>query len=285
MTIQRPTGEDVAQLISSLRKEASIQSESELSSVVNNTGVCDSNVGNSLNVGAGRDRQIGLVGYPGGSTKAAGMGIKDILKYINHTNSNSRLNRLTKARLLNLFRRQYLKKAVVNLTGKTISTQLTKILEKGVKIIPTKKYSSKQLVSSAIERIRRRMYLDFYFSNKVTNYQPHPFRGPSTWIPPKPLNGNADKFSNCIEKRIHQSITSSARMSKHNLTKIDITNLRSMGNNSNWVIKQADKGGALVVWGKYAYLKEVERQLSDNVFYEPCEADEITNLTSELASF
>ena len=67
-------------------------------------------------------------------------------------------------------------------------------------------------------------------------------------------------------------------MSKHNLTKIDMRNLRSMGNNSNWVIKQANKGGALVIWGKYAYLKEVERQLSDNVFYEPCEADEITTL-------
>ena len=33
------------------------------------------------------------------------------------------------------------------------------------------------------------------------------------------------------------------------------------------------------------FLKEVERQLSDKVFYEPCEADEITNITSELASF
>ena len=89
----------------------------------------------------------------------------------------------------------------------------------------------------------------------MTNYQPRPFRGPSTWIPPKPLNGNVDKFLNCIEKRVHQSITLSSRMSKHNLTEIDMRILRSMGNNSNWVIKQADKGGALVVWGKYAFFE------------------------------
>ena len=134
----------MAQLISSLRKKASIQSESELSSVVNNTVVCNYNVGNSLNVGAGRDRQIGPVGYPGGSTKAAGMGIKGILKNVNHTNCNSRLNRLTKARLLNLFRRRYLRKAMVNLTGKTISIQLTKVLRRGLSLFPSKKYSSKK---------------------------------------------------------------------------------------------------------------------------------------------
>lgn len=35
------------------------------------------------------------------------------------------------------------------------------------------------------------------------------------------------------------------------------------------IIKKADKGGAIVVWGKDMYVKEANRQLNNTDFYQP----------------
>eukprot|EP00061_Rhincodon_typus_P000479 g11839.t1 len=47
----------------------------------------------------------------------------------------------------------------------------------------------------------------------------------------------------------------------------------SIRSNSNFVIKPADKGGAVVVWHTDLYLVEAERQLSDTSSYLPLDHD------------
>ena len=47
-----------------------------------------------------------------------------------------------------------------------------------------------------------------------------------------------------------------------------ITLMRSLQNDRSVVIKPADKGSAVVVWDRTDYLKEAERQLSDDKTYE-----------------
>ena len=44
--------------------------------------------------------------------------------------------------------------------------------------------------------------------------------------------------------------------------------MRSLQNDGSVVINPADKGSAVVVWDKTDYLKEAERQLSDEKTYE-----------------
>ena len=44
--------------------------------------------------------------------------------------------------------------------------------------------------------------------------------------------------------------------------------MRSLQNDRSVVIKPADKGSAVVVWDRNDYLKEAERQLSDEKIYE-----------------
>ena len=53
------------------------------------------------------------------------------------------------------------------------------------------------------------------------------------------------------------------RYHKLNLTANERDVLASLLNNSDLVIKPADKGGAVVVWCKDLYLLEGQRQLSD----------------------
>ena len=58
-----------------------------------------------------------------------------------------------------------------------------------------------------------------------------------------------------------------------NLSKEEQQALKTLKNSSDIVIKEADKGGAIVIWGREDYCNEANRQLADKEVYEPVEAD------------
>ena len=58
------------------------------------------------------------------------------------------------------------------------------------------------------------------------------------------------------------------KVTNYNLSKEEHLTLRSLQNDRSVVIKPADKGTAVVVWDRNDYLKEAERQLSDEKTYE-----------------
>ena len=57
-----------------------------------------------------------------------------------------------------------------------------------------------------------------------------------------------------------------------NLSKEEQQALKILKNSSDIIIKEADKGGAIVVWGRKDYCNEAYRQLNDKEVYEPVEA-------------
>ena len=57
-----------------------------------------------------------------------------------------------------------------------------------------------------------------------------------------------------------------------NLSKEEQQALKILKNSSDIIIKEADKGGAIVVWGREDYCNEAYRQLNDKEVYEPVEA-------------
>ena len=60
---------------------------------------------------------------------------------------------------------------------------------------------------------------------------------------------------------------------KDNLTPEERAALISLRQRADFVIKPADKGGAVVVWDRNLYQQEAERQLSDTTFYEKIDRD------------
>ena len=58
------------------------------------------------------------------------------------------------------------------------------------------------------------------------------------------------------------------KATNYNLSKEEYLALGSLQNGGSVVIKPADKGSAVVVWDRTDYLKEAERQLSDEKTYE-----------------
>lgn len=55
-----------------------------------------------------------------------------------------------------------------------------------------------------------------------------------------------------------------------------------MAANENIIIKRADKGGAVVVWGRDQYITEAMRQLDNCEYYEPLLSNPIEQMKTEL---
>ena len=57
--------------------------------------------------------------------------------------------------------------------------------------------------------------------------------------------------------------------------------IRSLADDKNIIIKKADKGSCIVIWGRDDYLMEAEKQLSDKKVYQGVSNGE--NILSKLA--
>ena len=141
-----------------------------------------------------------------GDRLGSNLGIKGILRWIDHRSRNSRYLINTKTKLLKLYNRKCLKRAVVNLTWHPINKAITSVIQRGIKFVPTIHKVEKDSADNAFVRWRHRMYLDYFFAHGISNNKPHPFKGPSNWQPPVPSNSNVVKYLNNIKRRIHSHI-------------------------------------------------------------------------------
>ena len=69
-----------------------------------------------------------------------------------------------------------------------------------------------------------------------------------------------------------------------NLTPVERTALQNLRYNEDIIIKPADKGSAVVVMDKSAYIQEAERQLSDDRFYNKSDKDPTKQFSDEITN-
>ncbi len=90
-----------------------------------------------------------------------------------------------------------------------------------------------------------------------------------------------EPYLNTYIDKLRQEITDETlhnrRFQRNNLTKRERAALKRLSNNTDIIIKPADKGGATVIMNTEDYVKEAKRQLDNEVFYKRVERD----LTSE----
>jgi len=63
-----------------------------------------------------------------------------------------------------------------------------------------------------------------------------------------------------------------------NLTKEEFAAIKSLKDDHSIIIKEADKGSAIVVWDRNDYLQEAEKQLEDREVYEEISGDVVSPL-------
>lgn len=157
------------------------------------------------------------------------------------------------------------------------------MLNLGLKFVPNKSTDYAKLKIEAMEFFRKiRLQAHFANNEPPMNNEATGFRNKSKFIPvqniPKQIYAFEQTVLSSISKLeknkrfIHRNINSKQQVAIQNL-KLD----------STVVIKQADKGGAVVVWPTEMYLKEGRSQVNNQMWYRPIKEDPVTLIQDIIA--
>ena len=170
-------------------------------------------------------------------------------------------------------------KMTINLSSYTTTDTETRLLDKGLLFIPTIKTLPVDDILTARDKLVRNLKLKAHFKNDDNNYDPKvkKFVLPSKWEP------NWSKLPDDVKNTISSINISTHTLlqelpcntegdillyPKNNLTLDESKALNNLKNNSNIIIKSADKGGALTILDRDAYIEEAYRQLNDPKYYK-----------------
>ena len=139
---------------------------------------------------------------------------------------------------------------VFNLSKKVLPDMEIKILKKGLDYVPIQNKINEPELRRDFEDFARRMRLKWYFRNEPSysfNERPS-FTTTSSWKPPKG-NPSLELFLSQIEKELFEVCKSNLGYS--NFSKEEWQCMRLLANDKSIVIKKADQGSCVDVWGLY----------------------------------
>ena len=174
--------------------------------------------------------------------------------------------------------------SVVNLSRRELSEEDVSLLSKGLKFSPTPTDIDKAQLKSDIDAYKRRMRLRWHFRNNEDNFTPdnnNQFKVKSTWQPPKD-DPVLENYLSLLEEEVMSVSPEGKNFS--NLSSSEQLSLKQLKSDRNIVIKEADKGSAVVVWDRGDYISEANRQLDDRKVYEEVEVDPSVNLGKTINS-
>ena len=169
---------------------------------------------------------------------------------------------------------------VVNLSDKNLSEDQIKLLSKGLKFSPTPRDIDKGQLKADVDAFKRRIRLSWYFKDEEnSDYDPDAFYVISGWNPPRADN-ILETYLSLLEKEV-LSVSPEGR----NFSNLSFGERQALGelkSDKTIVIKEADKGSAVVVWDRQDYVAEANRQLSDSGVYEELDRDPTAEVEAEI---
>ena len=147
-----------------------------------------------------------------------------------------------------------------------------------------------ELDRSAIKRdfkeFSRKIKCKAYFLSGIFNEEGglgfRQFREKSTW---RPSVNELDPVINVYLKQLEARVGEIDERGRNysNLLSDEQDALKRLKGYRDIVIKEADKGGAVVVWGRSDYCEEAYRQLGDNQVYELIDTDPLEKVKIIIA--
>lgn len=141
-------------------------------------------------------------------------------------------------------------------------------MNRGLSFIPTIDIYKNQRMQLQLDlqNYHRRIKLAAYFQNTNKQDPPH-FLAPSIWTPPE--HKLPPEITSLVKKDI-KDFNKYFKLceEKPNLTEEEKKALEQLIKNRHIVIKQADKGSAVVIMSRDQYILEANRQLQDRTYYE-----------------
>ncbi|XP_060556022.1 uncharacterized protein LOC132716717 [Ruditapes philippinarum] len=156
------------------------------------------------------------------------------------------------------------------------------ILCRGLSFCPTPRKTDKIELQRDLLLFDRRMRLKHYFTDTTYN-NPDPFTQSSGWKPPAGKSMNLDAFLSIVH---HDILTiKQSPNTNYNITPDEYLAITKLQQNKDIIIKQADKGGAIVILNKSDYIVEGLRQLNDKITYRTTPYDLTNKSTREINNF
>ena len=152
---------------------------------------------------------------------------------------------------------------IVNLSSQKLNETEIKLLGKGLKFTP---HPKRQIHKNwqKISEFTRKYRLVEYFEG-MEHDDEFLVRNKSNFVPP---NGREQLLDNFVENTINIPLEAQDKSKiKRNINSSDQNALSSLANDSNIIIKQADKGGATVIMDKPFYQEQIENMLFNTEYY------------------
>lgn len=170
------------------------------------------------------------------------------------------------------------KNFVLNLSNRKLSDTEYILLSKGLKFVPTTKFSTKQLLRD-FKKFERSMRLKYYFSeNPQIETKIHPFKPTSKLS--APIIGD-----NAVEKYLFYTkleLSEYRPEISNNLTKMERRCLKNLKRDKSICIHKADKNNVTVIQNTCDYIAEAECQLNDGIHYEKIEKININETETKV---
>ena len=176
---------------------------------------------------------------------------------------------------------------ITNLSKHQLTPGETSLFSKGLNIIPKPHKEHPATLLQDILLFDRNLRLKYYFHQDTLNESTestesteeedtthsnilHPSSG---WSPPSRQDPFLESYKSTIQHNTMKEIKKNSKQFKKNLKKKEWQAITTLKNNNNIVIKQADKGGNIVIMNKQDYIQEGLRQLSNSNHYEILKED------------
>ena len=182
---------------------------------------------------------------------------------------------------------------IINLSFVNLLPEHISLLLKGLKFVPTPAGLDAGILWDDLSKFHNKLRRTCYFNDPANNnssnsqssapvtvltaqappeylgtpfaFQHRDFKLPSTWVCPPQAAGLERMIVLNEEAFLHRP--PEFVQARHNLTPDERWALKDLARNNNIVIRPADKGAAVVLWPRAAYLTEGYRQLSNQGFY------------------
>ena len=148
----------------------------------------------------------------------------------------------------NRYEGKFVSANVINLSSRHLSEDEISLLSNGLKFVPTPKHINKAKIKEEVEVYGRKLRLMWNFRNDHRQFVVNPFRKKSKFNP----KGGAviEMYLSRLEEEI---LSLDEKISYSNLTKGERNALYLLCDDPSIIIKEADKGSAVVVWDREDY--------------------------------
>ena len=156
------------------------------------------------------------------------------------------------------------------MSKQNLNDEQISLLSKDLNFVLTCNNIDKAKLKMELEAFGRMLRLKWHFRNENKDIHRDMFK-PKSKFNPRNKDAAIELYLSSLEEKLMKVEVPKDKF--NNLTKSERKALYDLKNDKSIVIKSADKGSVVVVWGREDYIKEAQKQLGDEQVYEEVSND------------